>query len=212
MGIIKQGILGGFSNKVGAVVGSSWKGIAVMKSKPISVANPRTAGQVAQRTKLKTLTQFLSPILADMIKPLNDRFAVKQSGFNLVTKRNLQWVSDLGVINYQNITLSEGKLSTPGLSNPLAEAGDTFVSVSWNTDLNNQYDLDNDDVYIAVLNQTENVWLGASSGYVRSDGSGDVNFSADLVAGDLIRIYVAFRRADGTYVSTSANISVTVSV
>jgi len=35
MGTIKKGILGGFSGKVGTVVGSSWKGIVLIyKSKP----------------------------------------------------------------------------------------------------------------------------------------------------------------------------------
>ncbi len=40
MGIIKRGILGGFSNKVANVVGSSWKGINTMRALPLSVANP----------------------------------------------------------------------------------------------------------------------------------------------------------------------------
>ena len=52
MGVIKQGILGGFQNKVGAVIGSNWKGIATMRSRPISVANPRTGKQVAVRYDL----------------------------------------------------------------------------------------------------------------------------------------------------------------
>ena len=51
MGVIKQGILGGFQNKVGAVIGSNWKGIATMRSRPISVANPRTGKQVAVRSE-----------------------------------------------------------------------------------------------------------------------------------------------------------------
>jgi hypothetical protein len=42
MGTIKQGILGGFSGKVGTVVGASWKGIAYMRSLPQKVKNPRT--------------------------------------------------------------------------------------------------------------------------------------------------------------------------
>jgi hypothetical protein len=34
MGIIKQGILGGFSGKVGNVVGGTWKGIDYMRVLP----------------------------------------------------------------------------------------------------------------------------------------------------------------------------------
>jgi hypothetical protein len=48
MGTIKQGILGGFSGKVGTVIGGSWKGISYMRSIPQSVKNPRTDGQVNQ--------------------------------------------------------------------------------------------------------------------------------------------------------------------
>lgn len=45
MGTIKQGILGGFSGKVGTVIGSSWKGISYMRSRAQSVKNPRTEGR-----------------------------------------------------------------------------------------------------------------------------------------------------------------------
>jgi len=40
MGKINQGILGGFSGKVGNVIGGNWKGIDYMRVKPASVANP----------------------------------------------------------------------------------------------------------------------------------------------------------------------------
>ena len=62
MGTIKQGILGGFSGKVGSVVGASWKGIAYMRSLPQSVTNPRTEGQVNQRSKFAVTLGFLQPI------------------------------------------------------------------------------------------------------------------------------------------------------
>jgi len=51
MGTIKKGILGGFSGKVGTVVGSSWKGISYMRSLPLKVRNPRTLRQLDQRSK-----------------------------------------------------------------------------------------------------------------------------------------------------------------
>ena len=34
MGTFKKGILGGFNGTVGTVVGSNWKGITVMRSRP----------------------------------------------------------------------------------------------------------------------------------------------------------------------------------
>ncbi|MDD2265168.1 MAG: DUF6266 family protein, partial [Bacteroidales bacterium] len=47
MGTIKQGILGGFSGKVGNIVGASWRGIDYIRSMPASVRNPRTVAQVS---------------------------------------------------------------------------------------------------------------------------------------------------------------------
>jgi len=42
MSTIKQGISGGFSGKTGTVIGSSWKGIAVMRGIAPSIAQPNT--------------------------------------------------------------------------------------------------------------------------------------------------------------------------
>lgn len=39
MGTIKQGILGGFSGKVGTVVGGTWKGISYMRSIAQNIKN-----------------------------------------------------------------------------------------------------------------------------------------------------------------------------
>lgn len=61
MGVYKQGILGPFSGKVGQVVGANWRGIYYMRSLAPHVANPRTPGQVEQRTKLSVCVRTLRP-------------------------------------------------------------------------------------------------------------------------------------------------------
>ena len=99
MGVIKRGILGGFSNKVGNVVGSTWKGIAVVKSMPLSVANPRSAGQVKQRTFFKHMTILASGTLSSIIKPLWDRFASNMSGYNAFISTNRFAITSLGEID-----------------------------------------------------------------------------------------------------------------
>ena len=62
MGTIKKGILGGFSGKVGTVVGSSWKGISYMRSLPLKVRNPRTLRQLDQRSKFAIALGYLKPL------------------------------------------------------------------------------------------------------------------------------------------------------
>ena len=81
MGKISQGILGGFSGKVGSVVGANWKGINYMRSKAVSVANPRTEGQVKQRTKFSVTLNFLQPI-TDFLRVGYKMYAIKKTAFN----------------------------------------------------------------------------------------------------------------------------------
>ena len=88
MGIIKRGILGGVSGKVANVIGGSWKGIEYLRSMPLSVANPRTTAQVANRDRFKSVTVLGSEMLTTVVKPLWDRFAVAMSGYNDFCRAN----------------------------------------------------------------------------------------------------------------------------
>ena len=63
MGTIKKGILGGFSGKVGNVVGASWRGIEYIRSLPSSVRNPRTEAQVTQRTRIALIGKMMKSIV-----------------------------------------------------------------------------------------------------------------------------------------------------
>ena len=49
MGIINQGILGGFSGKVGPIVGFHWKSKYYIRARAAKVSNPRTPKQQAER-------------------------------------------------------------------------------------------------------------------------------------------------------------------
>ena len=49
MGIINQGILGGFSGKVGPIVGFRWKSNYYIRARAAKVSNPRTPKQQERR-------------------------------------------------------------------------------------------------------------------------------------------------------------------
>ena len=72
MGKIKQGILGGFSGKVGTVVGSYWNGIFYMKALPQSYKKSRSGNQKMQQgyfKELVTLSMSLSNEDLEFIYP-----------------------------------------------------------------------------------------------------------------------------------------------
>ncbi|MPM74213.1 hypothetical protein SDC9_121198 [bioreactor metagenome] len=62
MGRIKKGALGGFSGKVGNVVGASWKGIDYIRSWPAKVNDPKTKEQLKQRGRFSITLDFLRTI------------------------------------------------------------------------------------------------------------------------------------------------------
>lgn len=52
MGIINQGILGGFSGKVGPIVGFRWKSNYYIRARAAKVSNPRTPGNKSNGASL----------------------------------------------------------------------------------------------------------------------------------------------------------------
>lgn len=211
MGIIKRGILGGFSNKVANVVGSSWKGIAYMRAMPLSVANPRTAGQVTQRTKFGTISSFASNFVGSWIQPLWNRFAVQASGFNDFVQRNIVYVSSGGVINYAGLQMSRGKLDGVddlGLTGGGVTADD-FIDVSWAFTEGTGNQLPTDDIYVMGYNATQDEWSDVAV-EIRNNTSTTITFDTVFAGGDVVHVFVAARRADGTMVSNSQYETLTV--
>ena len=206
MGKIKQGILGGFSGKVANVVGSSWKGIAVMKSLPLSVANPKTAAQILQRRRFSILVSMAASILTSVVKPLWDRFAQKMSGFNDFVSKNFEaFNTGLYTLDYDKIRISIGKMLAPATLTatwltPLS------VKIDWTSNPADSFALDTDIPYIVALDtDTDEVVSLPVGEAVRVDGTVTVDTELTLDSTHYHHIYLAFKRADGTIVSDSLN-------
>jgi len=201
MGTIKQGILGGFSGKVGGVVGAAWKGIAYMRALPVSVANPQSAGQIEQRTKFSNVTSYASVILATIIKPLWDRFAQGQSGYNAFISKNIALFEDTLPLPVTEFVISQGKMASTVISSVDITVGQKLITVHWPDDSGSGFKLSTDEVFLVVHN-TSGINIGfAGAEAIRSELSASVTMAEGVEAGDLIRVYLAFRRADGTVVS-----------
>lgn len=209
MAIIKQGILGGFKKKIGSVVGSSWKGIATMRSLPLSVANPKTAAQVSNRNRFKTCAQFASMILAGLIKPLMDRFAGQMSGYNYFTKLNKDvWENPLSP-TWADLVISKGKMIAPNLADTQITAAG--VQLDWEQTGQDRYGLPTDKVFALVVNTTTNeVLFQGDTGKTRVDIDAAIAFEQPGVTGHTIYVYASFLRADNSEVSNSAQFHATL--
>ena len=180
MGVIKRGLLGGFSGRVGNIVGSSWKGIAIIKSLPLSVANPRTTGQTTQRTKFSTVVDLASNILSQFIKPLWDRFASQMSGYNAFTSVNVKLIDPTNSNPIVGLVASQGKIpALRGLTfTPNLVAG--TVLVEWDTDLQGSYERADDIILGFAKSESDQLFAFMPSGVVRSDGSATMTFPDTL--------------------------------
>ena len=112
MGKIKQGILGGFSGKVGTVVGSYWNGIFYMKGLPQSYKKSRSGNQKMQQgyfKELVTLSMSLSNEDLEFIYPK------KPKG---MTRRNLlvQQLASYAAVIDKTRTVDLDSLTTLGNS------------------------------------------------------------------------------------------------
>ena len=211
MGKIKQGILGGFSGKVAGIIGSSWKGIATIRSMPMSVANPRTTAQVNQRTKFKAITILASSILGSTIKPLWDRFAVKMSGYNSFVKANANYFNADGSRNFGTLVLANGKMDAPIFLQGLEVDAVGAATVVFSGAVSDAYGQAGDIVFIEIEIAEHDDIMIVNSSAVRGDETITFNFDAEgLASGDTAHVSIAFMRADGTITSKTAYQSIVV--
>ena len=199
MARIKQGILGGFSGKIANVVGTSWKGIAVIKSQPLSVANPKTAAQVAQRTKLSSCVAMLQPILSGVIKPLNDRFAGQMSGYNYSLQKSIAAFGADGRLAYPSeFKISRATAKAQLIDGVSADLATNKVTATWTSDAGTGYALETDKMFFVVFNENTGE-IGYSANAVRANQTAKVVLPENgLSTGDVLRTYLAALRADGT--------------
>ncbi len=134
MGTFSKGILGGFSGKVGNVVGVRWRGRDIMRSLPSRGNYSPTQLQIDQRERFSTVVAFLTPI-----KAVVSAFFGKQQGdkspYNLATGYHIKEALVPGPIegydiNYLKVLISKGDLR--GLNNTTAtpDAGQQ-VTIAW---------------------------------------------------------------------------------
>ncbi|REG87876.1 DUF6266 family protein [Winogradskyella sediminis] len=204
MGVISQGILGGVSGKVGNVVGASWKGIDYLRIKPSNVANPRTEGQVSQRTKFALTLSYLQPNLG-FIKVGYKGYAVQKTEFNAamsyVLNNAVGGTAPNFTIDYSLALLSRGNLSSPlNPTTDLTTAGQ--VTFTWDDNSAEGNANATDKAMVLVYNPGKKESMYILDGADRTTGSQTITIPSTY-AGDTVELFMAFVSADGSQVSNS---------
>jgi len=203
MGRIKKGILGGFSGKVGTVVGANWKQVSYIRSLPQNVKNPRTEAQRKQRSKFLLVLNLLKP-LNPLLRIGWKLYAKRQSAFNAATSyvlaNAIQGTFPNFEINYQKVLISRGALAPA--TNATATATGTRIQFSWDNNIPADSSLNRDKALIAVLNPAKGIAITQIEVVERTQGT----FGFDLPTnwqGDRVEPYLGFISEDGKEISNS---------
>ncbi len=175
MGTYKQGILGSFIGKVGTVVGSTWRGIAVMRSLASKVANPRTAAQVAVRDRLAAVSRTLRPFLETIRRGFIAGGTAPSWSLAIKVNREKTLPDDQGVyiLRPEDIVLSNGTDNFP----VTASLSGTSLSLSWDApDVTD--DLFGANIQVAVLNATN----GKVASFSVASSAGEAALSVSSVS------------------------------
>ena len=134
MATYKKGILGAFSGSVGPVVGSSYRGKKVMRSKPEKTTKPPTAAQLLQRAKFAAAMQFLNPV-KELLNTYYGTPEGSKSRYNLAVSYHLTEAlfvaDDAWEIRYEQVMYAKGSL-LPADNLQCVSGGMNSLQLTWN--------------------------------------------------------------------------------
>lgn len=158
-GVINQGILGGFSGKVGPVVGGKWKDIDYMRGYVVP-ENPNTPAQQAVRAKWKQLVVTARTLLTTILQPFWDIFYPGMSGFNAWISQNYSLSDSDGKID-QTAIMSKGTLEGTVITDCEYDTATGATTLGFDTTINGNglttdnvnyifYDISTDIAYFSI--------------------------------------------------------------
>lgn len=199
MGIIKQGILGGFLGKVGGVVGGSFKGIATMRAMPLSVANPRTAAQVQNRSRFTSVTGLATSIGIDFLRKYWNRMAVQMSGYNLFCSTNKDVFNVNGAFMQSELLISAGVIQQPSIVSVTADVSEGTAVVTYDYEITGERL--SSDLGAVVICNTAGEAVAVVDDLVISNSPWTITMPAgSMIGGEVLFCYVTCKRADGSKV------------
>ncbi len=202
MATFDKGILGGFSGRVGPVVGSSWKGKDVMRSRPRRRQTESSVKQLDQQLRFSTGLGFLQP-MTKLLEVTFKGYATDKTAFNSAFSYTLK--NAIGgktpdyFINYDKALISRGTL--PNADAVAATATGKTVYFTWVDNSGIGSASASDQAVVVVYCKALNTAICNWQGPLRSEGAAQVDVSR--LAGQTVETWLAFISADGRSVADS---------
>jgi len=207
MAILNDGINGGFTGKVGSVIGYRLHGKWVMKGLPkVSIKNKiGTEKQNLSRRKFTLMQKFLREV-----------FGYIRIGFNLESKKRmmtahnvakslnmLQAFKEDNTINFSKITLTYGNLAGAQSSRHFAD--DEGIHFTWDAGEPENYERKCDQVMLMAYSPEKACGFPIFSGARRRDGKETIEIS-EKYKGTIFHTWISFISDDRMSISMSTYI------
>lgn len=203
MGTIKQGILGGFSGRVGTVVGGTWKSVHYMRALAINIKDARTDKQLCQRGRFSEVVNFLK-IITPFIRIGYRNYEQGKSAYNAATSYLLKYAvtgcGEEAALDFEKVRVSRGSL-TPALDAAVAvESGK--ASFTWTDNSDTGDALATDQAMVLVYNKDRQEVVYNVAAGTRGDATAELTLPTGWDS-EALAVYLGFCNEDGERVANS---------
>lgn len=211
MGKYLKGILGPFSGLIGTVVGATWKGLWVMRSRPIPSNRPASEAQMIQRARFTLISQFLSPVNDLLIvgfQAYNSELSPFNAAFAINSDSAVTGTYPMLSIDYQFVVIAKGRLlAVPQVT--VATTVDAQLDFSWLNNAGLDSTNGTDKITFLVYNPAKQAYAKMHNAALRSA----LNYNMALPSmwsADNVHIWAFFVSTNGKISSNSAYLGSTV--
>ena len=203
MATFRQGIPGGFSGKVGTVVGSTWKSINYMRALAVNVHDAKSEKQLCQRGKFRTVVNFtktITPFLRVGFQEHEEGRSAVNAATSYLMLHAVEGCADDATLNFDKVRVSQGSLTAATDATVQVTAGKATFSWTDNSDTGDAQATDTAMALAYNKDRQEAVYRMAIA--TRADGTAELTLPTNW-DGEALAIYLAFCSADGQHVSNS---------
>jgi len=203
MAIMIKGLLGGFTGRLGNVVGYYYRGVNVIRTIPRKRKGPGKPAQIEQRVKFGMAVKFLKP-LAPFMNRIHGKCFKNMSGYNKLCSLNMKQIitgawPDFR-IDYRQVKLTVGHLPR-AVNATIALEKKSRIAVQWEAGLYHDHALPTDQLYLAFFEEESKKWKVLENIATRKDD----RIVMDMVEYRCCRLqfYTGFISENGIRVSNS---------
>lgn len=212
MSVIQNPLIGRAKQKLGGSVFTTWKGINVLKGKPLSVANPKTDPQLMRRSALTQIIALARTIAAALNFGFKEQ-AVHKSAFNAFVGYNLKNAFDyaappVATMLPVDILVSQGTISPTVINSMVADQSLATIVVNYPTTADLPGESASDLLYGVAMNNVTGVWITLPGSGLRSTGTKSFATPAGFVTvGQMVRGFFFFYNSSTRKSADSYHIS-----